>query len=237
MSSFRSVALAGVLLGLSLGALTMPSPAQADDSFLNYILPWIFGEPSKGPKPEDTLQAPFGNEKVKVDASNKLMDIYDAEDAAEHTEGGLALAHRSAEQVGDWVTGIVTQAMTINPETYNDDVKKYTGWFLPYALQEYNAYLGTNQTVETLRSNSMRLTAFAESKPVLVQEGVLEGSYRWLFRVPVMLTYYDLATASLKGRKPMSQTQRVFVNVQVGRIASNKLAEGMAIERWSVVAQ
>lgn len=228
MTSFKSVALAALLL-----TVAVPAPAQAE-SFLNHVFPWIFGAPSEGPKPEDTLQAPFADTtKQDPRRQSELMKMYDTGPEA-NTEGGLDLPHRSAEQIGEWITSIATQALTIDPEKYEETSKKYTGWFLPYALQEYNTYLSQNQTVETLRSNNMRLTAFAESKPVLVQEGVLEGSYRWLFRVPVMLTYYDRVTTSLKGKKPMSQTQRVIVNIQVGRVPNTQLAEGMAVERWNV---
>jgi hypothetical protein len=232
MTSFKSAAVAALLLSFA-----VPAPAQAE-SFLNHLFPWIFGEPDTGPKPEDTLQAPFAKPGTPVPApasamQSELMNMYDT-GAEAKTEGGLELPHRSTEQIGDWITNIVTQALTLNPETYTEDSQKYTGWFLPYALQEYTTYISSNQIIETLGSNNMRLTAFAESKPVLVQEGVLEGSYRWLFRVPVMLTYYDRVTTTLQGKKPTSQTQRVHVNVQVGRVPNNQLAEGMAIERWSV---
>ena len=230
MTSFKSAVVAALLLSLA-----VPAPAQAE-SFLNHILPWVFGAPDTGPKPEDTLQAPFADPPGSTPPRAKqseLMKMYDTE-AEANTKGGLEVPHRSAEQIGEWITSIATQALTINPETYAEDSKKYTGWFLPYALQEYNTYLSANQTVETLLANNMRLTAFAESKPVLVQEGALEGSYRWLFRVPVMLTYYDRVTTSLKGKKPMSQTQRVLVNIQVGRVPTTQLAEGLAVERWNV---
>ena len=225
------------LLAVTFCGIIAATPARADDSFLNYMLPWVFGEPEKGPKPQDTLQAPFGTEKPVIVTKNQadLQKIFDAERSTQTNMNELNLPHRSPEQVGEWITSISTQALTIEPSTFDKKSKAYTGFFLPYALQEYQAYLANNQILETLRGNHMRLTAFAESKPILIQEGVLEGTYRWLYRVPIMLTYYDLKTTTLKdGKKAPSQTQRVMVNIQVGRASVKQAAEGMAIERWSV---
>ena len=226
------------VLAVTTGGITAASPARADDSFLNYMLPWIFGEPETGPKPQDTLQAPFGKDTPKIETQKQadLQKIFEAERDSKTNMNELNLPHRSPEQIGEWITSIATQALTIEPATFEDKTNNFGGFFLPYAMQEYRNYLTNNQVLESLRANNMRLTAFAESKPILIQEGVLDGTYRWLFRVPLMLTYYDKATTSLKdGKKaPTSQSQRVLVNVQIGRVPTKQLAEGMAIERWSV---
>ena len=161
------------------------------------------------------------------------MNMYDEMPGNKNTDM-VSVAHRSPDQVGEWITGIVTQVMTIDPVKHQTDL--FAGYFTPYALQEYNTYLTTSKTLETLNTSRMRLVAFAEGKATLVQEGLLEGAYRWVFRVPVMLTYYDKAATTLKGKKEAPQTQQLIVNVQITRVPLNQVAEGMRIERWSVAS-
>ncbi len=227
-----SAVLIVLTLGLTLGLGPASTPAHAE-SFLNYILPSIFGEPDTGPKPEDTLRAPFGGPATKDTApsQNALMNMYDETPGNKNTDM-VSVAHRSPDQVGEWITGIVTQVMTIDPVTLQTE--KFAGFFTPYALQEYNTYLATSQTLETLKAGNLRQVAFAEGKATLVQEGLLEGAYRWVFRVPVMLTSYDKAAVTLKG-KESPPTQQIVINVQITRVSLKQAAEGMLIERWSVV--
>lgn len=234
MKFYTSATLATITLGLVLGFGPASGPAHAE-SFLNYVLPSVFGPPDEGPKPEDTLQAPFGKDRpapVQNPSQTQagLMNMYEDQPGSKKLDI-LSEAHRSSSQVGDWLSGIVTQALSINPSEYKPET--FSGYFTPYALQEYNTYLSSNQVMEGLKANHLKLSAFAEGKATMIQEGQLEGYYRWVFRVPVMLTYYDQSAKTLKGAAP-SQTQRVSVNVQISRVPLKQAADGMVIERWSV---
>ena len=122
MKYFSVAALTTVTLGLILNFGLTSSPAQAE-SFLNYILPSIFGEPDTGPKPEDTLRAPFGGPTPKNQTKTEagLMNMYDEMPGNKNTDM-VSVAHRSPDQVGEWITGIVTQVMTIDPVKHQTDL-------------------------------------------------------------------------------------------------------------------
>ena len=81
----------------------------------------------------------------------------------------------------------------------------------------------------------MKLNTFSEDRPVLIQEGLLDTAYRWVFRVPVVLTYIDRNAKTMKGKTPpKQQTQRVTINIQITRVSTKENFEGLKIERWSV---
>lgn len=227
--------LAPAILLTIMGLVSFQMPAYAD-SPLNTLFPWLFGPPDEGPKPEDTLQAPFGDKPAAKKEKSELMEMYD-EGRPKNNAVSLDQPHRNAEQVGDWVTGVVTQALTIDPNTFEKVSVDVAKNFTPYAQQEYKNFLSNRRILELLKNNNMKLTAFAETKPVLLQEGALEGSYRWLMRVPVMLTYYDRVTTTLKNnKKPIAQTQRVVVTMQIGRVQKRAVdgTDDILIERWTV---
>lgn len=220
------------------GLLLCPTGARAE-SPLNHLFPWLFGPPDEGPKPEETLQAPFGNDRPKdvKDMSKdqaKIMDMY-ANDKSVNSNDDLTQPHRSPEQIGEWISGIVTLALSIDPKTHAVNAGKFKPLFSPYAWNEYLTFVSSSQLIETLQKNDMTLTAFSEKKPSMLQEGSLDGAYRWLYQVPVMLTYYKRDTKSLKGgAKAADQTQRITINIQLGRVSLKTLSEGMIIERWTV---
>jgi hypothetical protein len=235
MKSFSSA----VLCAACLAMVAAPAPARAE-SFLNHVAPWLFGAPEEGPRPEDTLLAPFGADKPAPTAhtkeQDKLMNMYDPQKSAEDTSA-LNTAHRSSEQIGEWVTNITTQSLTIDPATYGTTSINVGTLMTPYASKEYNEFLTKNQILAVLKTNGMKLAAVAETKPELLQEGVLEGSYRWLFKIPLMLTYYQQSSdpAAAPSKMP-PQTRRMILNIQVGRVPKNQLADELIVERWTVTA-
>ncbi len=230
-----SSATSGIVLGAAcLAMLVTASPARAE-SFLNHAMPWLFGAPDEGPKPEDTLMAPFGQDKpAPTQQPSKLMNMYDPMKSAEDTSS-LTTAHRSSEQIGEWVMNFATQTLTIDLATYATTSVKSSTLMTPYALKEYNDFLTKNQILAVLKTNGMKLAAVAENKPEVLQEGALEGSYRWLYKVPLMLTYYQQsADPNAAASKNAPQTRRMVLNIQVGRVPKNQLADELIVERWTV---
>jgi hypothetical protein len=234
---FLLLPLAGALLFLPLAS------GQANaETFLNRMFPSIFGAPApKVPGPEETLQAPFstdgnaaGTGAAATEAS-PLMKMYDDTSKKNSNTMDLAVAHRSEEQLAEWLTGVTTLALNISPQTWNEDIKKFAAGFSPYGLQEYKAYLDKTAMLTTLQTNNLRLQAITDGKPVLLKEASIDGVYHWLFNVPLLLTYYDQDTHKIeKGQKVRQQTQRVTAQIQVGRIASKPDEIGVVVERWII---
>jgi hypothetical protein len=226
---------------LAMGALVLSySEAAYADSFLNRMFPSIFGAPEpKKPGPEETLQAPFSTDGsaagVTAGSSSSLMQMYDSNGKKGGNTLDLTTAHRSEEQLAEWVVGIVTSALTITPQSWAQDSQKFASGFSPYGLQEYKAHLDKTVMLKTLETNRLRLQAITDGAPVLLKEAAIDGTYHWLFKVPLILTYYDQGTRSIeKGQNVRSQTQRVTVQVQIGRIAAKPDEIGVAVERWIV---
>lgn len=206
----------------------------------------LFGASSqdgKGPPPEKTLQAPFGNERAvapQTQSEKDLMTIYEHNGNDQNSTQSLGKAHRSPEQVGEWIAGTVAAALSINPETWKGDLQKLEPLFLPYGFQEYQKYLARTDLLASLTSSKMRLQAITDGTPTLLKEAPLDGVYHWVYRVPLLLTYYKQDMKRIeKGERLVSQSQKVVVEVQIGRIPLDvrdvkKEALGVAIERWSV---
>jgi hypothetical protein len=231
------------LVTLGLFWLGEVGPAQAEVSFWQKL----FGAPSEegggGPPPEKTLQAPFGNGKTaapETDSQKNMMTIYEHNGDDQNSTESLDKAHRSPEQVGEWVAGAVTDALSINPPTWAEDSKKIESSFLPYGFQEYQSYLTRMGLLNSLQSSKMRLQAITDGTPTLLKEAPLDGTYHWVYRIPLLLTYYDQSIKKIeKGQRLSAQSQKVLVEVQVGRVPmdmKNLESEvmGVVIERWSV---
>jgi hypothetical protein len=187
--------------------------------------------------PEKTLQAPFPTNAPATAPKSALMDIYDSANGSATTNNSdvnLAIAHRNEQEIIEWATDIVTQALTINLSTYDADFKKIEPFFAPFALKEYQDYLAKVNMVSVLSSNSFRLQAISDSMGVVIKDGEIAGAYRWLVQVPLMASYYKINTQRVD-KNTNIQSKKMVVQVQIGRVVPKTNTDiGLVIERWSV---
>lgn len=206
------------------------------ESFLNTLFPSIFGPPTKGPKPEETLIAPFADD-VPADAKRLPMK----ERVARAREGlanttPINQPHRSTKYIAEWLADAATDSLIIDPGTYADHQARMQTLFSPYGLQEYSAYLQSGGWLNRLQVDQSRLKAFAKEQPTLLNEGEFSGTYRWLFDVPITITAVpsNLPTYSTQiNAQPF--TQSMILRLQVGRTLDAAYKDGMMIERWTVI--
>lgn len=217
----------------------------AEASFLDKL----FGLTPKGegtaPPPEKTLDAPFGKDEAPAPQTQRqkdLMAVYGKSERANEASLALDQPHRSPEQIGAWVAGAVATSLTITPQTWEKDSLRIADLFVPFGLREYKDYLNRTHLVESLTDRGMKLQAIADGSPFLAREAPLDGTYRWVFRVPLLLTFYGQEMKKIeKGQKLSAQSQKVVVDVQVGRLplsakekALDSESVGVAIERWKI---
>lgn len=237
--TFKTWTLAVASVVIAGAASVAPSPAHAETA-LEKLLRLVIhkDEESKGPPPEKSLQAPFSSSTTvqTQSAGGSLAGMYDAKDAAslDKSSTNLDVPHRSPEQVADWSSGIVSQAMTIAPQTWQTDFGKISGNFAPYAAEEYKAFLSSSNMLSLLTNQKMKLLSVTDGPGIVLKEGAINGTYHWLIQIPLMSSYYSVDTQEID-KTTTVQSQHLLVQVQVGRIATKKADDiGLIIERWHV---
>lgn len=199
----------------------------------------LFGsdDENQGPPPEKTLQAPFPTTVATGTAANSaLMGIYDDSKSEVKNSNSLDQPHRNPDQVAEWASGIVSQALTITPDTWDKDFEKLSVNFTPFAADEYKAYLKNANLVSALKGNEMKMQAISDGLGMITKEGAIGGTYHWLAQIPIMTSFYK-ANMKEVDKNGTNQNQNLIVQVQVGRIppkSSNDM--GIIVERWHVSA-
>jgi hypothetical protein len=86
-----------------------------------------------------------------------------------------------------------------------------------------------NGLTKVLESKKYYIRSFVQETPLLLNEGTVEGRYRWLYEVPVMISYMDRNMHGYKDVQPVSQT--ITLKIQVGRAADQ--SKDILIESWT----
>lgn len=212
-----------------------PSPAQAEKTFWQYLFPYHVPQ-DEVIYPEQTLEAPFPvmpAEDMK-DPDNKLLSLYEGE-AEENTQDiiGLDKPHRSLEEIRAWLGRAMAEILTMNADDYEDHLTLLKTGMNEAALTDFSSFIQSSRTLDTLRTNNMRMVGVVDAPPLLLNEGVIGGRYRWLMEMPVTLSFIPKGLQEY-GRKSDFVNQAVLVTVQIGRVEKGSGADDMMIESFKI---
>lgn len=220
---------------ISLFLICIPIPVLAD-SILNDLAPSVFGVRDRGSKPEDTLIAPFADDKTlpKNDQKNLITETNNALIS-------LTVPHQDRAFMTQWAATQSSSIFTYNPYNLSNDstdgptaqtalLKKL---FLPSAQADVQALFSLPYFANRLNNQKMQIKAFVETPAIIQNEGVFGNAYRWLIDVPVTITFYPNGYINDQiTRANQFETKTMTVRVQIVRV-SGEYPDGCVIERFT----
>lgn len=202
------------------------TPPERRVSFIEKLLPFLFEEEDTGPKPEDTLQAPFSSSATDMSTAGRMGLDYKPS-AFEELKVSLDQPHRQPLQVSAWASGAVSEALSVDPLRYESHMQSLGGIMTPYAQAALKAYLEKDRLLEAVKSNSLVMRAFVDEPARVLNQGTLQGRYRWLVETPVTVSFLPRDTIDYETLKP--KNRRLQARTQIGRVETGGV-DGVIIE-------
>lgn len=189
----------------------------------------------------ETQTAPFAD-------ARPLEAIGDAGIGVEYTPLGtervsvdMNLPHLHEGAINKWVMQAVAEALTFAPTddaayaAHQEILKEFMS---VNGINEYNKFLRRIKAVELMRSNNYELKTFIDGIPQLRTSGVVGNVYRWVYDVPLIMTFLPVGAQDYRemtsNQGDQFLTEKVFIRVQLGRVAEGG-REGIVIETWDVL--
>ena len=191
------------------------------------LFDFFFPTRSTGPSPAETLKAPFADD----DAVIEEMDA--SGNASNQTP--LHLRHRTNEIVTLWVQKIIPNMISYKTLGYEGQYNKKIKSFNKAGSAEYVKFLGERNFIKTLKTGRYDIAGFIKDYPIILNEGVIDGHYRWLYKVNIMVTYIDSKVSDYRNVKQGDSISQEFVltfEIIRSRDAANDI--GLLIESWDV---
>lgn len=222
--SFRIIAVLSFSLLLM---VSMAEQAHAQKSFWDAMFGWM-KEPDNSPDPAETLQAPF----AYGGASEQKNAVVEQKRT---TAVPLEHAHTNEAVVGKWLIEAVSESLSYKITDTQDVYDKNAVFFSPSGLAQFRTFMEQNNIQKVLDSKRFNVRSFVKEDPLLLNSAKAEGRFRWLFEVPLMVSYMDAKDFNYKEDDPVNQ--HLVLTVQVGRVAQADNELGVLIETWSGKSQ
>lgn len=227
--SFRIMSL--VLTAVMVLAAIHAPPAHAKKSFFEAMFGWMDDEP-EGPDPAQTLVAPFADAPRKQPANAPQLQ----QDVANPVP--LKHANTTEGEIGKWLVTAVSDAMSYNAGQDGDVLKLNEKYFAQSGARQFQEFLVNNNIQKVLESGKYNIRSFVKEDPLLLNSGTANDRFRWLFEVPIMVSYMDSQSFNYKKNDPVNQ--HIVLTIQVGRFAKVDDPNNhfdVLIETWSGKSQ
>ncbi len=122
-----------------------------------------------------------------------------------------------------WAAQSATEVMTFGFHDYQRRMQQASRNFTRHGWENFTDALQKSRIIESIETNRQVVTAQPSSAPVLVQEGVFNGRYRWVVDFPLAVTY-QAGTAT--------RNDNLAVRLVIDRVPSLENPNGVGIEQW-----
>lgn len=145
--------------------------------------------------------------------------------------------HRTARELSLWVSERVSEVLTFDATNYDRQIQIAKGYFSPAGYEEFKTYLAQSNLRATLQTGDQKVNVIVEQPPLLLNSGAVDGVFRWLYEVPVTISFTPRTLRELTPSTTSGQGRKLTVRLQLGRHDDAAVGEGVRIESWAVSAR
>lgn len=127
-----------------------------------------------------------------------------------------------------WATVAATSANTYNFVNYRAELQKAAEYFTPQGWSEYQDALRASRNLEAVVNRKLTVSAVATGAPVVLDQGVIGGRYKWKVQLPILVTYESTGTKI---------TQPSEVTMLITRVSTLETPKGIAIDAFYMSEQ
>lgn len=122
-----------------------------------------------------------------------------------------------------WSSRAASDIMTFGFHDYQRRLQESSTYFTRRGWQSFTEALDRSRVMEGVQKTQQVVTAAPKSAPVIVQQGLIDGIYRWIVELPLVVTYQS-GTAQ--------QTETLNVQLVIVRVSTLDSPSGVGIQQW-----
>lgn len=150
-------------------------------------------------------------------------------------EGNLKIQHLSGREVAMHLSDIIAEALTFNKDNFTSNAASMQKYFTPDGYKQYLEFLGSSGVRETLSEQNLQSGAYIEETPMELTKGVYDGAYKWVFEVPVTISYVPRESESYRDAQTQAQNRRFVLRAQFARVQDTQDPDIIKIENWQIL--
>ncbi len=133
--------------------------------------------------------------------------------------------NQSDSAVLQWANQAAIAAFTYNFVNYRDELQASSGFFTPEGWDQFLNALQQSNNLEAVKAKKLIVSAVATRAPIILQKGVLNGSFSWRVQMPILVTYQSASEFT---------QQNNVVTMLITRVSTLNSPRGIGISQFVV---
>lgn len=131
--------------------------------------------------------------------------------------------NQSDSAVLQWVNQAAIAAYTYNFLNYRTQLQAASSYFTTNGWKQFLLALSASNSLEIVKQEKLIVSSVATKAPVILQKGVVDGSYSWRVQLPILVSYQSAS---------QSRQQTKVVTLLVTRISTLSSPRGIGIAQY-----
>ncbi len=146
----------------------------------------------------------------------------------------LSVQNYASRDIAFMLTEIVAEALSFDKSNFVYNSGQMEQHFTPAGYGQYKQFLTDTQFQQTIDASNLQSGAYVEQEPLELSSGVYGGSYKWLFEVPVTISFIPKDAETYRGAEDQAQNRRFLLRVQFTRVKDSD-PNAVKIEIWQIL--
>ena len=159
-----------------------------------------------------------------------------AADADGAAKNPLSIQNLSTRDIAQLFTVIVTETLSFDAAGLSANQAEVQKYFTPGGYAQYTAFLESTGLKQSLAAQNLRAGALVDQEPVELSHGVYGDTYKWLFEVPVTMSFMPASAKTYEGNTaPLAQNRKFVLRAQFTRVKDAADPDAVKIEIWQIL--
>ncbi|MFA6302726.1 MAG: type IVB secretion system apparatus protein IcmL/DotI [Legionella sp.] len=137
----------------------------------------------------------------------------------------LSEPNQSDSAVLQWANQAAIAAFTYNFVNYRDELQASSGFFTAEGWDQFLTALQQSNNLDAVKAKKLIVSAVATRAPIILQKGILNGSYSWRVQMPILVTYQSASEFT---------QQNNVVTLLITRVSTLNSPRGIGISQFVV---
>jgi len=173
--------------------------------------------------PPEDMRVPFGDQSAKPQVAGSGTQT-----------SPLAIQSLSSAEVSMQLTELIADALSFNKDNYKSSSASMQKYFTDEGFGQYTAFLTNAGFETTLQEQNLQSGAYVEQPPIELTHGVYNGVYKWVFEVPVTISFIPRDAETYKNDAIKAQNRRFLLRAQFARVQDVD-PSAVKIELWQIL--
>ena len=133
--------------------------------------------------------------------------------------------NQSDSAVLQWANQAAIASFTYNFVNYRDELQASSGFFTPEGWDQFLNALQQSNNLDAVKAKKLIVSAVATRAPIILQKGILNGSFSWRVQMPILVTYQSASEFT---------QQNNVVTMLITRVSTLNSPRGIGIAQFVV---